>query len=80
MKLVFEIELDVPEADTYAESVYKHNYDNDFIEDDDLAYQLCYDIIKELENNWDDIIPKQIPTKYLKLYNKTIKSLYDNEN
>ena len=80
MKLVFEIEIDVPEADKYAEAVYKHVYTNDFAEDDDLAYQLCYDLIKELEDNWDNIVAKQIPTKYLKLYNKTIKSLYDNEN
>ena len=75
MKLKFEIEIEVPEASEYAELVYKNIYTNDYIDSEDLGYQLCEDIISELEDNWDNIISNQIPKNYQEKYNKTLKSL-----
>lgn len=80
MKLKFELEIDVPEASEYAKLVHDHIVQNDYLEESDLGYQLCGDIIEKLENDWEKIINKQIPKDYYKNYNKALLSHYDNKN
>lgn len=75
MKLKFEIEIEVPEASEYAELVFENICINDYMDSKNLGYQLCEDIISELEDNWDDIISSQIPKDYQEKYNKTLNSL-----
>lgn len=75
MKLKFEIEIEVPEASEYAKSVFEHICINDYTDSTNLGYQLCEDIISELEDNWNDIIPSQIPKDYQEKYNRTLNSL-----
>ena len=75
MKLKFTIEIDVPDASDYAKSVFKHVYEDDYVEDTDLGYQICEDILHELTGNWDNIIPNQIPKDYYNKYNNTLNSL-----
>lgn len=75
MKLKFEIELEVPEAEDYARDVYSYIYEYGYYEDDRLGYQLIGKITSLLEDNWIDVIGKQIPETYRKQYEYTLNSL-----
>lgn len=75
MKLKFEIEIEIPDATEYAESVYSHIYEDDYYEDDSLGYQLTGYIMDALDNNWMDIVDAQIPINYRKQYENTLNCL-----
>ena len=75
MKLKFEIEIEIPNAEEYAESVYSHIYENDYYEDDSLNYQLSGYIMEALDDNVMNIIDAQIPFNYRKQYENTINRL-----
>lgn len=74
MILKFEIEVEMPEPEDFAESVYNHIYLDDYDESEDIDIQILYRLYDVLEN--DSInISKQIPDKYRKKYIKTLNKL-----
>lgn len=76
MKIKFEFEVEIPNDPVQlATDVYHHIYEDDYYDDDSINNAI-YNCIIDVVENAD--YSKQLPIKYVKIYNKTLNKLKNN--